>query len=110
MLLARDPILADEVLAGPLETITDDTVTDPERLRALLTETRRDAFAITPAERDDGGSGLTVPVFDHSGAVSAAPTVSGPRAAERHAGVHVVVDIDRGRHHGLRAGRRSSPA
>lgn len=78
VLLAWDTALADEVLAGPLETITDYTVTDPERLRALLAETRRDGFAITAAERDDGGSGLSVPVFDHAGAVSAALTISGP--------------------------------
>ena len=78
VLLAWDPVLAEEILAGPLETITDYTVTDPDRLRVLLADTHRDGFAITAAERDDGGSGLSVPVFDHSGTVSAALTISGP--------------------------------
>lgn len=78
VLLAWDPVLAEEVLAGPLETLTDYTVTDPERLRALIAATRRDGFAITAAERDDGGSGLSAPVFDHAGAVTAALTISGP--------------------------------
>ncbi|ALE73065.1 IclR family transcriptional regulator [Pseudonocardia sp. EC080610-09] len=78
VLLAWDAPLADEVLSGPLETITDHTVTDPEVLRTLVDETRRDGFAITAAERDDGGSGLSAPVFDHSGAVAAALTISGP--------------------------------
>lgn len=78
VLLAWDAPLADEVLSGPLETITDHTVTDPAVLRTLVDETRRDGFAITAAERDDGGSGLSAPVFDHSGAVAAALTISGP--------------------------------
>ncbi|BBG01396.1 MULTISPECIES: IclR family transcriptional regulator [Pseudonocardia] len=79
VLLAWDGTLAESVLAGPLETITDHTVTDPAALRTLLAETRRDGFAITAAERDDGGSGLAAPVFDHAGAVTAALTISGPR-------------------------------
>ncbi|MEV1293657.1 IclR family transcriptional regulator [Pseudonocardia sp. NPDC049635] len=79
VLLAWDPQLADSVLAGPLETLTDHTVTDPAVLRTLLAQTRRDGFAITAAERDDGASGLSAPVFDHSGAVTAALTISGPR-------------------------------
>ena len=78
VLLAWDPVLAEEVLTGPLETLTDHTVTDPDRLRTLLAETHRDGFAITAAERDDGGSGLATPIFDHSGAVTAALTISGP--------------------------------
>ncbi|GAA1394797.1 IclR family transcriptional regulator [Pseudonocardia kongjuensis] len=78
VLLAWDDALAGRVLAGPLETITDHTVTDPGALRALLAGTRRDGFAITTAERDDGGSGLAAPVFDQAGAVAAALTVSGP--------------------------------
>ncbi|ANY08605.1 IclR family transcriptional regulator [Pseudonocardia sp. HH130630-07] len=78
VLLAWDRALADEVLAGPLPTITDHTVTDPALLRTLLTATHRDGFAITTAERDDGGSGLSAPVFDHSGSVAAALTISGP--------------------------------
>lgn len=78
VLLAWDPPLADDVLAGPLKTLTEYTVTDPELLRTLLADTRRDGFAITTAERDDGGSGLSAPVFDHAGEVTAALTISGP--------------------------------
>ncbi|MEQ3550125.1 IclR family transcriptional regulator [Pseudonocardia nematodicida] len=78
VLLAWDPALAERVLAGPLEPVTDHTVTDPDRLRGLLEQTHRDGFAITAAERDDGGSGLAAPVFDHAGEVAAALTVSGP--------------------------------
>jgi DNA-binding IclR family transcriptional regulator len=78
VLLAWAPELAAEVLAGPLPSLTEYTVTDPETLRALLDDTRRDGFAITVAERDDGGSGLSAPVFDHAGEVTAALTISGP--------------------------------
>lgn len=78
VLLAWAPELAEQVLAGPLEPLTDHTVTSPQRLRDLLADTRRDGFAITVAERDDGGSGLSAPVFDHAGEVAAALTISGP--------------------------------
>ncbi|MBN9793531.1 MULTISPECIES: IclR family transcriptional regulator [unclassified Pseudonocardia] len=78
VLLAWAPERAEHVLSGPLEPLTDRTVTSPERLRELVADTRRDGFAITVAERDDGGSGLSVPVFDHAGEVTAALTVSGP--------------------------------
>ncbi|MEJ8277496.1 IclR family transcriptional regulator [Pseudonocardia spirodelae] len=78
VLLAWSPERADAVLAGPLEPLTEYTVTDPDTLRTLLADTRRDGFAITVAERDDGGSGLSAPVFDHAGEVAAALTVSGP--------------------------------
>ncbi|ALE83893.1 IclR family transcriptional regulator [Pseudonocardia sp. HH130629-09] len=78
VLLAWAPELAEQVLAGPLEPLTDHTVTSSQRLRELLADTRRDGFAITVAERDDGGSGLSAPVFDHAGEVAAALTISGP--------------------------------
>lgn len=78
VLLAWDDARAADVLGGPLETLTEYTVTTPDVLRELIAATRRDGFAITAAERDDGGSGLSVPVFDHSGQVTAALAISGP--------------------------------
>ncbi|RZT85933.1 IclR family transcriptional regulator [Pseudonocardia sediminis] len=78
VLLAWDDELAEQVLTGPLETLTDHTVTTPEVLRELVGQTRRDGFAITSSERDDGASGLSAPVFAASGEPAGALTISGP--------------------------------
>lgn len=78
VLLAWDDALAERVLAGPLEAFTEHTVTDPQVLRGLVARTRRDGFAITSDERDDGASGLSAPVFAASGEIAAAITISGP--------------------------------
>ncbi len=78
VLLAWDDDLAATVLAGPLEPITEATITDHERLRALIDRTRVDGFAITTAEREDGASGIATPVFDAAGELVGALSVSGP--------------------------------
>ncbi|MCW0213977.1 MAG: IclR family transcriptional regulator [Pseudonocardia sp.] len=78
VLLAWNPELADAVLAGPLQRFTEATVTSPDGLRELLAETRRDGFAITAGERDDGASGLAAPVFDSATDVVGALAISGP--------------------------------
>ncbi len=78
VLLAWDHELAERVLTGPLETLTDYTVTTPQVLRELVGQTRRDGFAITSSERDDGASGLSAPVFAASGETAGALTISGP--------------------------------
>jgi DNA-binding IclR family transcriptional regulator len=78
VLLACNPELTEAVLARPLEPITDTTVTKPERLRELIRTTRADGFAITTAEREDGSSGLSAPVFDSAAEVVGAVTISGP--------------------------------
>lgn len=78
VLLAWDPRLAEQVLAGPLETFTEHTVTTPDALRELVAQTRRDGFAITSSERDEGASGLSAPVFAADGELAGACTISGP--------------------------------
>jgi DNA-binding IclR family transcriptional regulator len=78
VLLAWDDELAERVLAGPLEPITDTTITDPDQLRELVAQTRKDGFAITTAEREDGSSGLSAPVFDSATELVGAITISGP--------------------------------
>jgi DNA-binding IclR family transcriptional regulator len=78
VLLAWDDELAERVLSGPLEPITDTTVTDPDVLRELVARTRKDGFAITTAEREDGSSGLAAPVFDSAAELVGALAISGP--------------------------------
>jgi DNA-binding IclR family transcriptional regulator len=78
VLLAWDDDLADRVLSRPLEPITGTTITSPERLRELIGQTRKDGFAITTAEREDGSSGLSAPVFDSATELIGALAISGP--------------------------------
>jgi DNA-binding IclR family transcriptional regulator len=78
VLLAWNPELAEAVLARPLEPITDTTVTSPELLRELIRQTRSDGFAITTAEREDGSSGLSAPVFNSAAELVGALSISGP--------------------------------
>lgn len=78
VLLAWDDDLAASVLSGPLEPITDATVTDRDRLRELIDRTRVEGYAITTAEREDGASGLSAPVFDAAAEPAGALGVSGP--------------------------------
>jgi IclR family acetate operon transcriptional repressor len=70
--------LQEEILAGKLEAATSRTITDPRKLRAELERTRRNGYALSLEERVPGISTLAVPVFNHTGAVVAALSVTGP--------------------------------
>jgi len=48
-----------------LEALTERTVTDPARLRALIEECRRLGYAVVEDELAYGVIALAVPVFDH---------------------------------------------
>lgn len=78
VLLAWDDAAFDEVLAAGPERVTASTLVEPEELRAALRATRRDGYAITSDERDEGATGIAAPVFDAAGRVVAAMSVSGP--------------------------------
>ncbi|WP_432144026.1 IclR family transcriptional regulator domain-containing protein [Streptomyces sp. bgisy084] len=58
------------------EPLTRHTVTDPERLRALLEEARSAGFALVDEELEEGLRSLAVPVHDRTGRVVAAVNVS----------------------------------
>jgi hypothetical protein len=53
VLLAWSPDLAEKVLAGPLQPMTDGTVTRPDALRRLIAQAKADGYAITAGERED---------------------------------------------------------
>ncbi|KAA0115218.1 MAG: transcriptional regulator, IclR family protein [Mycobacterium sp.] len=78
VLLAWNPALAEEILAGPLEPMTDGTVTSPDELRALIAKAKEDGYAISAGEREGSASGLSAPVFDASGDIVGALMISGP--------------------------------
>lgn len=78
VLLAWNPVLAEEILNGPLEPITDGTVTSADELRTLVAKAKGDGYAISAGEREDSASGLSAPVFDSSGDILGALMISGP--------------------------------
>jgi IclR family transcriptional regulator, acetate operon repressor len=79
VLLAFSPQeLQDEILAGELAAATPRTITDPKKLRTELHRTRTRGYAFSFEERVPGISTLAVPVFNHTGGVAAALSVTGP--------------------------------
>ena len=65
------------MLPKPLQSLTDGTITDLDRLGLALEETRERGWAISAGERVSGASAVSVPVFAH-GQLIAAISVLGP--------------------------------
>lgn len=68
----------DEVIARGLPALTPHTITDPAELRAELARVRRDGFAVSFEETDEGAVGASAPVHDYLGRVVAGLTIAGP--------------------------------
>jgi len=64
-----------EVLSGPLQRFTDHTITDPDRLRRMLTQIRRDGVAVSDRQVTDDALSVAAPIFDAGGAVLAALSI-----------------------------------
>lgn len=67
----------------PLRAMTDATLVDETKLRAVLRKTRERGFASSMGERQAGAASVAAPVLDHRGRPVAALSVCGP--AERFA-------------------------
>ena len=78
VLLAWNPDLAEQILASPLEPLTEGTVTSPDESLALIAQAKADGYAITAGEREDSASGLSAPVFDSAADIVGSLTISGP--------------------------------
>lgn len=70
--------VVDLVIAAGLPARTEFTITSPDRLRADLALTRRRGYAIDDIENEHDIRCAAAPVFDHTGAVTTAVSVSGP--------------------------------
>ena len=68
----------DRLLAEPLPRLTPRTITDPERLRAQLTEIRARGYAQTMDELEEGLNAVAAPIRGMNGDLLAALSVSGP--------------------------------
>jgi DNA-binding IclR family transcriptional regulator len=76
VLLAHAPEAVQlEVLSGPLQRFTDHTITDPDRLRRMLTQIRRDGVAVSDRQVTDDALSVAAPIFDAGGAVLAALSI-----------------------------------
>jgi DNA-binding IclR family transcriptional regulator len=72
------PIELDQVLLGELVRFTPHTITSPPAVREELVRVREQGFAVAREELEEGLNALASPIYDHSGQVVAAASVSGP--------------------------------
>jgi IclR family transcriptional regulator, KDG regulon repressor len=79
LLLAYQPIeLQERILSLPLERYTATTTTDPEQLRSQMKMIRERGHHISSNDIEWGATAIAAPIFDKSGDVVAAVSVSGP--------------------------------
>jgi DNA-binding IclR family transcriptional regulator len=71
LLAYSDQAEIDRVLSEPLPTYTSRSITDPDRLSAMLTDVRIDGYAINRCSYRDDVSGIAAPIRDHTGRVIA---------------------------------------
>lgn len=69
----------EEVLAGPLERVTEETITDPQTIRKHLAGIRRRGYAALPGIGVIEWTGIAVPVFGDGGVIAAALNATVPR-------------------------------
>jgi IclR family transcriptional regulator, KDG regulon repressor len=90
LLAFAPPEVREAVTARPLERFTSDTITDPERLTAVLEAIRRDGYHVALGDIDEGAFSVAAPIRDHANVVIAALSIAGPMsrldeaALERH--------------------------
>jgi DNA-binding IclR family transcriptional regulator len=88
LLAYLSPEEIEEVIARGLARLTPHTITDPDRLRAELVRVKRNGYATSFEETDEGAVGVSVPIHDYLGRVVAGLTIAGPitRVNERTMG------------------------
>ncbi|HKJ94814.1 MAG TPA: IclR family transcriptional regulator, partial [Gammaproteobacteria bacterium] len=80
ILAFSDGSLLDQIAASTLRAHTARTLGDADSLRASIAHVRRDGFALDDQENEPGVRCVAAPVFDSSGRVIAAISVSGTLA------------------------------
>jgi IclR family acetate operon transcriptional repressor len=78
LLAFLSPEAREAILAAPLEAVTEVTPTDPVKLRGELEEIRSRGYALSFGERVRDIHTVAAPVANHTGAVVAALSVTGP--------------------------------
>jgi len=62
----------------PPQSLPRNPITDTDQLRQKLSQVRKDGYAYSNSEVDDGAVAISAPVFNHHGKLSAGLTVAGP--------------------------------
>lgn len=61
-----------------LEQFTSNTIVDPLLLEKDLEKIRRDGYAVSKGEREEGAYSIVAPIFDQNGKIAASLSISGP--------------------------------
>jgi len=77
LLAFADPAVQERVLAGPLETFTPHTVTNPERLREILSRIQTKGYHVALNDLDDGAFSVAAPIRGMGGEVIASLSLAG---------------------------------
>lgn len=77
-MLAFLPELREKVLSGKLWPLVPNSVTDPDRLRTLLSDIERQGFAVTRAQGSPDTGGVAAPIRDFSRSVVASCGIAIP--------------------------------
>lgn len=77
-MLAFMPDLREKVLAGKLSCLVSTSVTDPARLRAILSEIERVGYAVTRAQGSPDTGGIAAPIRDYTRSVIASCGIAVP--------------------------------
>ena len=73
-----DPAEVDTILQSPLPKTASGTITTKRQMQREIKEVRRQGFAWTIDELEDGLTSIAVPLFDHHGGFLAGVYVSAP--------------------------------
>jgi DNA-binding IclR family transcriptional regulator len=95
LLAYLDDAAIDTVLRAELPALTPHTITSPRRLRREIADIRRNGFAVSFEETDEGVAGVSVPVRDARDRVVAGLTISGPITRINRTTVDHFVEIAR---------------
>ncbi len=78
LLTHMSPEQRQTILSQPLSAYTQHTIADPVRLRTALAEVCDQGYAISDEEFEEGLVAIAAPIWDRSGEVIAALSISGP--------------------------------
>ena len=93
VLLAYQPEhIIDEILSPPLTAFTTNTVTEPDLIRQQLAVIRAQGFHVSHSGIEARATGVGAPIFDRSGEIVGAISVSGPTDRVELTGIENVVN------------------
>ncbi len=80
---------------GDFKRYTKQTITDPDRLREVLTEIRRTGYHVGSRDLDEAALGIAAPIFDHDGRIAGAVSVGAPVTRTSEQEIARIIDLVR---------------